>query len=276
MPDSSQARDYERIERAIHYLRDHYREQPSLGDVADHVGLSEYHFQRLFRRWAGVSPKRFVQHLTAQLAHELLSGSATVLDTSMRAGLSSVGRLHDLTVAVDAMTPGEVRAGGHGIEIRYGVHPTLFGTCVLGETSRGICALHFVDDMTPADARDLLTERWPRAELVEDTAGTAHTVGKIFNNTTSDTVRLHVGGTNFQLQVWRALLEIPPGDVVAYGELAARIGRPRAVRAVGTAVGQNPIAYLIPCHRVIRATGAIGEYRWGPQRKQAMLALEGA
>jgi len=264
----SQIRDYQRIERAIVFLDAHAPRRPSLDEAAAHVGLSPYHFQRLFQRWAGTSPKRFLQYLTAGHAQECLRDARTVLDTTLDIGLSSPGRLHDLLVSVCAVTPGEVRRLGEGLRIQYGVHETPFGRARLAVTPRGITSLEFVDQ-TPASN---LAEQWPRAELVHDPDATAVWIERIFSRSGSLPVLLR--GTNLQLRVWEALLRIPEGTVVSYGSLAGALGKPTAARAVAGAVAKNPIAYLIPCHRVLRATGAIGGYRWGTARKRAMLAHE--
>ncbi len=277
-------RDYRRVEQAIHYLNSRFRSQPSLEELARHVGLSSFHFQRLFRRWAGVTPKRFLQHLTTHYAQELLRDSTTVLETTFAAGLSSPGRLHDLFVAVEAMSPGEFKNGGQGLEILYGLGTSPFGACLLARTQRGICGLEFIDPPNNSDPGDdpvhALTARWPNATLREDTPGTRHLVEAIFNDGFDDELRtrtqhlLHLPGTNFQLQVWRALLHIPAGSAISYQGLAERLGHPKAARAVASAVAQNRVGYLIPCHRVIRSTGAVGGYRWGTARKQAILARE--
>jgi AraC family transcriptional regulator, regulatory protein of adaptative response / methylated-DNA-[protein]-cysteine methyltransferase len=275
---------YRRIEQAIRYLNAHSRSQPRLEEVARHVGLSSFHFQRLFRRWAGVSPKRWLQHLTAGHARQLLWNSASVLETTFRTGLSSPGRLHDLLVAVEAMSPGEVSRRGEGLELRFGVHPSPFGTCLVVRTPRGICNLEFLDpededEDSAVVAVESLAVRWPGASLEEDKAGTARLVAAIFRDQGRpgrQPFTLHLRGTNFQLQVWRALLRIPPGSAISYGGLAKGLGRPTATRAVASAIARNPVAYLIPCHRVLRSTGAIGDYRWGPARKQAILARESA
>jgi AraC family transcriptional regulator of adaptative response/methylated-DNA-[protein]-cysteine methyltransferase len=273
---SHHERDYQRIEQAIRYLNEHFRSQPRLAEVAEHVGLSSFHLQRLFSRWAGVSPKRWLQHLTAHHAKELLRNSATVLEATFETGLSSPGRLHDLLVAVEAMTPGEWKHQGRGLELRFGRHESPFGTCLLVRTRRGICSLEFVDSQ-PLDL-DTLRTRWPGAILEEDQAGTARLIQAIFADHAHPERRftLHLRGTNFQLQVWRALLRIPSGCATSYHALAHDLDRPGATRAVASAIAQNPVAYLIPCHRVLRSTGAIGEYRWGPVRKQAILARESA
>ncbi|MHC4974199.1 MAG: methylated-DNA--[protein]-cysteine S-methyltransferase [Planctomycetota bacterium] len=266
----SESRDYRRVERAIRFLEANARRRPSLDATAAHVGLSPYHFQRLFRRWAGTSPKRFLSYLTAEHAKECLRDARTVLETTLDAGLSSTGRLHDLLVSVDAVTPGDVRRLGAGLRIRYGVHETPFGRARVAVTARGINNLAFVDHAPPPD----LKEEWPRAELVHDRKATAGWVDRIFGGGTAEPLPVLLRGTNLQLRVWEALLRIPEGSVVSYGSLAAALGKPTAARAVAGAVAANPIAYLIPCHRVLRATGAIGGYRWGTARKRAMLGRE--
>ncbi|MHC5049442.1 MAG: methylated-DNA--[protein]-cysteine S-methyltransferase [Planctomycetota bacterium] len=266
----SESRDYQRIERAIRFLDANSHRRPSLDDTAAHVGLSPYHFQRLFQRWAGTSPKRFLQYLTAEHAKECLRDARSVLEATLDAGLSSQGRLHDLLVSVDAVTPGEVRRLGEGLRIQYGVHETPFGRARLALTPRGITNLAFVDQAPPAD----LKQEWPRAELVHDPDATAGWIKRVFDADGSAPLPVFLRGTNLQLRVWEALLRIPEGTVVSYGSLAGAIGKPTAARAVAGAVAANPIAYLIPCHRVLRATGAIGGYRWGTARKRAMLGRE--
>ena len=270
------AEDYLRIEQAITYLENHYKNQPGLEDVAANIGLSEYHFQRLFTRWAGVSPKRFLQFLTKEGAKDLLSRSENLLETTHQVGLSSLGRLHDLFVTTEAVTPGEYKSHGEGVTIRYGIHLTPFGKCLIGLTERGICHLGFVQT-SEGDAIDNLVADWKEARMIEDYRSTASLVGPIFDlryNTRIKPLTLHLRGTNFQLKVWEALLAIPTGAVTTYEGIASRIGKPSAVRAVGTAVGHNPIAVLIPCHRVIRKVGEFGNYRYGELRKKALLARE--
>lgn len=271
--------DYERIARAIAYLEDHAAEQPSLGAVARAAGLSAFHFQRLFRRWAGVSPKRFLQFVTAQRAKGRLQGGGTVLETAYDVGLSGPGRLHDLLVSTEAVTPGQVRAAGAGLEIRWGRHATPFGDCVIAATPRGVCHLSFHqrDDIAPGIER--LRRDWPAARLIRDQVGTARLAARVFRTgreRPGTPLALHVRGTNFQLKVWEALLRIPAAETTSYGTIAAAVGAPGAARAVGSAVGDNPIAFVIPCHRVLRGTGALGGYRWGLERKRAMLAWESA
>lgn len=270
-------RDYDRIARAITYLDRHAETQPGLAEMARAAGLSEFHFQRLFRRWAGVSPKRFLQHLTAGRARSALGAGRSVLEATYDAGLSGPGRLHDLLVAVDAVTPGEFKTAGAGLTIHYGIHPTPFGDCVIAVTPRGICALEFVEPGARREAVARLRETWRGASLRESSEATAPYAAQIFRPDRDDRpLTLFLRGTNFQLKVWEALLRIPEGGTVTYGELARYAGTPGAARAVGSALGRNPIAYVIPCHRVIRATGAIGGYRWGAARKRALLAWEGA
>ncbi|HQV95096.1 MAG TPA: methylated-DNA--[protein]-cysteine S-methyltransferase [Anaerolineales bacterium] len=268
--------DYLRIEQAILYLENHFKDQPSLDEVAANVGLSEYHFQRLFTRWAGVSPKRFLQFVTKESAKDLLDKSENLLDTTHQIGLSSLGRLHDLFVNTEAMSPGEYKSKGEGVTIRYGIHLTPFGKCLIGLTERGICHLGFVQG-SEGEAIDNLVDEWKEAKMIEDYRATASLVEPIFNlqfNTRIKPLTLHLRGTNFQLKVWEALLQIPAGQVSTYEGIASRIGNPSATRAVGTAIGHNPIAVLIPCHRVIRKAGEFGQYRYGALRKKALLARE--
>jgi len=266
--------DYLRIEQAILYLEDHYKDQPSLEEVAANIGLSEYHFQRLFTRWSGVSPKRFLQFLTKEGAKELLDQSENLLDTTHQVGLSSLGRLHDLFVTTEAVSPGEYKSHGEGVTIRYGLHASPFGKCLVAVTERGICHLGFVQN-SEGNAIDNLVADWKNARMIEDNKGTAPLIEPIFDlDYRGKPLNIHLRGTNFQLKVWEALLKIPTGVVTTYEGLAERIGRPAATRAVGTAVGHNPIAVLIPCHRVIRKVGEFGNYRYGALRKKALLARE--
>ena len=271
------ATDYARVEDAIHYLNRHYLDQPSLDAVAGNVGLSRYHFQRLFRRWAGISPKRYLQYLSLRHAKEALADSENVLDAGFDVGLSGPGRLHDLFVTCEAMTPGEYKAGGAGLVIRYGTRPSPFGPCLVLTTARGVCGLAFVAEGAAAPALADLGASWPRARLVGDVDMAAAFVARAFAPADSEgPIRLHVKGTNFQIQVWEALLRIPPGVVVSYRALAHHLGMPAAARAVAGAVAANPVSFLIPCHRVIRQSGVVSGYRWGQTRKQAMLGWEAA
>ncbi len=269
--------DYARIEKAIRFLDRERAGAPTLAAVAAHVGLSETHFQKLFTRWAGISPKRFLQHRTAEVVKRLLREDRPMLDVTYEAGLSGPGRLHDLVVNAEAVTPGEYQRGGEGLTIRYGFHPTPFGECVIAVTPRGICHLSFVHPVTRKEALARVRRDWPEATLVPDQEATRSAAARAFPAPGVARVpglALHVRGTNFQLRVWRALLEVPPGDVTTYGALAGAIGDPNASRAVGSAVGGNPVSYLIPCHRVIRSSGELGGYAWGVDRKRVMLAIE--
>lgn len=272
------AADYATVAAAIAYLEEHFQEQPSLEEVAAQVHLSPFHLQRVFTRWAGISPKRFVQFLTVDYAKQLLEESHSVLDTAYAAGLSSPGRLHDLFVTLEAVTPGEFKAQGTGLEIAYGRHTTPFGDCLLAATPRGICALSFVNGSAWDAAVETLHREWPAAALREDAALTGPLAASIFADDAipQPPLRLLVKGTNFQVKVWSALLRVPSGAVCTYADVARAIGEPQAARAVGQAVGANPVAYLIPCHRVIRAGGMVENYRWGATRKKAMLGWEAA
>jgi AraC family transcriptional regulator of adaptative response/methylated-DNA-[protein]-cysteine methyltransferase len=285
-------KDYIRVESALAFLSDNRQTQPSLADVAAHVGLSEHHLQRLFTRWAGISPKRFLQFQTIESAKSLLRDSRSVLDATYSAGLSSGGRLHDLFVTLEAVTPGEFKSGGAGLTIRTGFHDSPFGECLIGVTDRGICGLSFVVDGDRAGAMAELEGHWPGAEFVEDARATRLTVQKVFaawnggqplptaaegaTDAAPTPLSLLVRGTNFQVRVWQALLRIPPGAVATYEDVASVVGRAGATRAVGSAIARNPVAYLIPCHRVIRKTGAFGGYHWGAARKVALLLRETA
>jgi AraC family transcriptional regulator, regulatory protein of adaptative response / methylated-DNA-[protein]-cysteine methyltransferase len=273
------ATDYGRVEAAIRYLEENFRSQPGLAEIARHAQLSEFHFQRVFTRWAGISPKRFLQVLTASFARQLLQDSRAALDAAYAAGLSGPGRLHDLIVNVYAVTPRELREEGAGITIRYGVHPSPFGECFLAVTGKGVCALSFLADGEPGAALAELNDGWRNARRIEDPGATRPVLERIFGppaRRRGPALSVVVRGTNFQVRVWEALVRIPPGFVVSYEDVAARVDAPRAVRAVGTAVGSNPVAYLIPCHRVIRKSGAFGNYGGGTARKKAMLAWEAA
>lgn len=269
--------DYARIEQAIRYLDRERAAAPSLAEVAAHVGLSESHFQRMFTRWAGISPKRFVQYRTAEVVKRLLRERRPVLEATYAAGLSGPGRLYDLVVNAEAVTPGELQRGGLGVRVQYGFHPTPFGDCLIALTSRGICHLAFVEPVTREEALARLAHDWPLAQRIPDQDATRAVAAAAFpppGSGAAPSLALHVKGTNFQLKVWKALLEIPVGDVTTYGAIATQLGDAKASRAVGTAVGANPVSYLIPCHRVIRASGELGGYAWGIERKKVMLRRE--
>lgn len=269
--------DYERIAAAIRFLAQHVDAQPSLDPLAAELGLSPFHLQRLFRRWAGVSPQRFLEFLTVAHARKILEQSRRVLDPALTAGLSSPSRWHDQFVALEAVKPGEYKARGAGLVIRWGVHPSPFGPAFLAVTQRGVCALAFLAE-TSAAVREAerLRQFWPDAQVLEEPTATATLAERIFEPGLVNQlpVNLLVKGTDFQLQVWKALLAIPAGRLCAYEQVARALGRPAAARAVGQAVAANPVAWLIPCHRVIRRMGALGGYRWGTVRKQALIAWE--
>jgi AraC family transcriptional regulator of adaptative response/methylated-DNA-[protein]-cysteine methyltransferase len=274
--EPSAGADYYRIEKAIRYLDEHAREQPSLTDVARRLGLSVYHCQRLFHRWAGVTPKDFLQVATLGYAKALLRESRPVLEAALEAGLSGPGRLHDLFITMEAMTPGEYRRGGEGLTVHWGVHPTPVGDALIAMTGRGLCAIRFLD-ASHRECEAELRHDWPRARLQHDqeaTSAAAREISGRMLGRTRERLGVLFRGTPFQVKVWQALLAIPAGTVTTYGDIASRIGRPEAHRAVASAIGANAIGYLIPCHRVLRSTGAIGGYRWGEPRKRALLALE--
>lgn len=277
----ARSRDYTRVAEALEYVAQHSLDQPDLCDIAASVGLSEYHFQRLFSRWVGISPKKFLQYLTVARAKQSLAQSASVLDATFDAGLSSPGRLHDLFISCEAITPGEYKRHGQGLTIRYGFHPTPFGECLLMLTERGICGLAFVVNGDREDALAYQSVGWDQAQIVVDEDGTRHYVERIFRTpneqsaTGASPLRLLLRGTPFQVKVWEALLNVPVGALTTYEALAHRVGyRTNAARAIGNAVRSNVIAYLIPCHRVIRKSGLIGRYRWGEARKLALIGWE--
>ncbi len=276
---SQLSHDYYRIEKAIVYIKENVNQQPALADVAESVHLSEFHFQRMFSRWAGISPKRFLQFITKEYAKKLLRNARSVMDTAYDIGLSGGSRLHDLFVVCEAVTPGEFKRGADGLQIFYGCHPSPFGYCLLGATERGVCYLEFQPDGRKNPSIQGIRKRWPNADIVLKPKKSQALVKKIFDfNPASGSapLSLYVKGTNFQIKVWEALLKIPLGKMVTYEDVARQIRRPKAARAVGNAVGQNPIPFLIPCHRVIRKMGEFGNYGGGKERKKAMLGWEAA
>jgi len=269
--------DFDRIAHIIAYLDQHHSAQPSLNDLAAISGLSASHFHRMFHRWAGVTPKDFLQCLTVEHAKRRLRESASVLDAALDAGLSGPGRLHDLCVTLEAASPGELKAGGTGMSFQWGLTESPFGWCTIAWNHRGICHLAFQEHNQTSSPPQGLRKLWPHAELRRNDPETKRMAKWIFNlsKQSGPALKAFVRGTSFQLKVWRALLQIPQGCVASYGWIARMIHQPSATRAVGTACGSNPIAYLIPCHRVIRETGVVQGYRWGNERKQALLAHEG-
>lgn len=267
---------YERMARIIHFLEQQFREQPSLMELADLAGLSPTHFHREFKTWVGISPKDFVQGLTHAYAKSMLESGESVLDTSLAAGLSGPSRLHDLCVSLEAVTPGEIKSGGSGIKVKYGEAESPFGPCFVATSGRGICRLSFlVDGATHPE--DSLRNEWPAAELVESPDHAHDLVKQVFQwplQSQSAPLRLWVRGSAFQFKIWQALLAVPRGKLISYQRLGQAVRHPKASRAVGTAVGANPVAVLIPCHRVIRSTGVVQGYRWGTGRKRALIAWE--
>jgi len=264
--------DYARVERAIAFMDAHYRDRPTLAQIAAVAGVSPAHFSRLFRRWSGLSPLRYLRRLSLVSAEAELLADASVEEAAWGAGLSGPGRLHDLFVSIEAVSPGEFKSGGAGLALRAGTGDTPFGRAFLARSPRGIVELGFAGVRPEEDLLAELAGAWPGARITRDAEAGAELDG-IFRGAAGQHV-LHVRGTNFQHQVWRALLAVPPGETTDYAELAVRAGRQGASRAVGNAVGANPVAWLIPCHRVLRRNGALGGYRWGPDRKRAMLAWE--
>ncbi len=272
----NQSINYLRIEKAINYLKKNYQSQPPLDEIAQYVHLSKFHFQRLFENWAGVSPKSFVQFLTVKYAKHLLDKGQSTLDASYDAGLSGTGRLHDLFVKIESVSPGQYKTKGIGVCISYGFYNTNFGNVLIAETQKGICHLGFVDDKQKAIS--YLGSQWKNADLVKKKGRQAVLVQDFLNQhiVPEKKILLDIKGTDFQIKVWEALLKIPKGQLLSYGNVAQMIGKPKAARAVGTAIARNPIAYIIPCHRVIRETGEIGQYRWGGIRKSTIIGWEAA
>ncbi|HEY0744500.1 MAG TPA: methylated-DNA--[protein]-cysteine S-methyltransferase [Chryseosolibacter sp.] len=267
--------NYQRIELAIRYLEKNITRQPDLDEVAEKVHLSPFHFQRMFTEWAGISPKRFLQFLTVDFLKDKLQQSKTLLEAADLAGLSSQSRVYDLFTTLEAMTPQEYRMRGSGIRIEFGFHPTPFGMCLIGVTERGICWLSFLaSDEDPRKPLEEMKSYWHNSVFHEDKELTGAFIEKIFANQPVEKLHLFVKGTNFQVKVWEALLRIPSGEVTTYQDIAKSIANPKALQAVGSAVGSNHIAYLIPCHRVIRKDGILGEYRWSSARKKTMIGRE--
>jgi AraC family transcriptional regulator, regulatory protein of adaptative response / methylated-DNA-[protein]-cysteine methyltransferase len=269
--------DYERVRCIVAFISERWREQPSLDDIAAHVGLSTTHVHHLFRRWCGLTPKAFLQALTLDSAKALLADAASVLDAAYEVGLSGPGRLHDLFVTHEAMTPGDYKSGGAGLVMRFGFHPSPFGEAILVASERGLAGLGFVDEADRTAALADMRRRWPRAEYVEDAATTAPLARRIFDPKTwaaDRPLRVVLIGTDFEVRVWQTLLRIPLGKATTYSDIACRLGKASASRAVGAAVGKNPISFVVPCHRVLGRSGALTGYHWGLTRKQAILGWE--
>jgi len=276
---SQQTVDYNRIEKAIHFIEDNFKSQPTLEQVADNVHLSKYHFNRIFKRWAGIGPVQFLQFITLDYTKKKLAESKSLLDTSFDSGLSGPSRLHDLFVTFDAMTPGDFKKQGAGLNIDYAFCASPFGECLMAITKRGVCHFVFVQNNNKSVDLNQLFETWPGAVFSEKPKSIDPFLNEIFNPKKTKESRpfnLLLKGTNFQINVWKALLRIPSGNVVSYQNIAQYIGRPKAFRAVASAIAINPVAYLIPCHRVISKSGKIHQYRWGASRKKAIVGWEAA
>jgi AraC family transcriptional regulator of adaptative response/methylated-DNA-[protein]-cysteine methyltransferase len=268
--------NYDRIAKVIEYIGDNFKNQPELSEIADTMHLSPSHLHQLFTKWAGISPKRFLQFLTVEYAKSLLNASSTVLDTSYDSGLSGPGRLHDLFITIESVTPGEYKQKGFGLDIYYGIHDTPFGKALIAVTQKGICHLSFHDDDFRQEL-EKLRQSWNGSNLIEDQKYTLQYIRQIFRERSKQEnlkINLLVKGTNFQIKVWQALLRIPEGTVASYASVADMIGQSGSDRAVGNAVSANQIAYLIPCHRVIKKMGVFGNYQWGETRKKAMIGWE--
>ena len=279
LSDPNQAlKDYDTIRRSIEYLSDHWRQHPDLDDLADHVGLSGSYLQRLFTRWTGgLSPKGFLQAITLDHAKQLLDQSASVMETAFELGLSGSSRLHDLFVSHEAMTPGIYKAKGAGLTINYAFHPSPFGKALIMATQQGLCGLAFADDGEEQDALTDMCSRWPKASYCQDHEATRPFAARIFDKQfwqEDHHLQITFIGTDFEIRVWETLLRIPMGNATTYSDIASHIGNPKASRAVGTAVGKNPISFVVPCHRVLGKSGNLCGYHWGLTRKQAILGWE--
>ena len=267
---------YQLIAQALHWLVENQQRQPGLEELADHVGFSAPYMQKLFQEWAGVSPKQFLKYLTKAQAMERLKQGQTVLDSALSSGLSGPGRLHDLLVTTVAITPGEAKRKGRGVDMHYGYGITPFGEALLAWTDRGICFLSFCAEKDRDNCRAQLNQQWPDAQLTEDSGRAGEKLQGIFSGSERKDLKIWLRGSPFQLSVWEALLKLPPGTHCSYAQLATISGNAGAHRAVGTAIGRNPVCWLIPCHRVINSIGTLGGYRWGINTKQAMIGYEAA
>jgi AraC family transcriptional regulator of adaptative response/methylated-DNA-[protein]-cysteine methyltransferase len=265
--------NYIRIEKAIHYIAQNYKVQPTLADLAKHVNISEFHFQRIFTEWAGISPKKFLQFLTIEELKKELTKSKNLMEAANNVGLSAQSRVYDLFVNIEAVTPKEYKTKGKGISIEYGLHNTPFGHCIIAVTERGICSLNFIPDKADNIIGELKKE-WENASIQNNQKRTKEFAEIIFDRSGRRNLKLFIRGTKFQIKVWEALLKIPFGSVTNYQAISHSIKIPGAVRAVGSAIGNNPVAYVIPCHRVIRREGLVGQYHWGADRKAAIIGWE--
>lgn len=273
------ATDYETVQRAIAYVTENYRAQPEVEAIAHAVGTDSRSLNELFRRWCGLSPKAFLQSVTLDHARRILRDSPNILDASYELGLSGPGRLHDLFVVHEAMSPGEWKTGGAGLTVYYGFHPSPFGSALVMATERGLCGLAFADIGDERAALDDMRNRWPNAHYIEDSARTVAHAQRIFDSNLwkpNTPLRVVLIGTDFEIRVWETLLTIPLGRATTYSDIARKIERPKASRAVGAAVGKNPLSFVVPCHRVVGKSGALTGYHWGLTRKRAMLGWEAA
>ena len=276
---SQQSKDFQRIEKAIQFIEENFKYQPTLDQMAQSVHLSKYHFDRLFKRWAGISPIQFMQFMTLDYTKQRLIESKSLLETALDAGLSGTSRLHDLFVTFEAMTPGDFKKQGSGLQISYGACDSPFGECLLATTQRGICYFGFIDSGRRSETLGQLFDTWPGSEFIENPTAVCpmvHDIFRIDHQKSARPFNLQIKGTNFQINVWKALLDIPKGCIVSYQDIASYIGHPKAFRAVANAIAINPVAYLIPCHRVIAKSGKIHQYRWGSLRKKALIGWEAA
>jgi len=275
MENTSSLDDYAKVRAVLERLSSDWRDQPTLSDLARPVGLNEDQLQKLFTRWAGLTPKAFLQALTLDHARAMLKDRASILDAALDSGLSGPGRLHDLFIAHEAMSPGAYKAKGEGLTIYYGFHPSPFGIALAMVTEHGLCGLSFADEGAEQPALEDMMSRWPRAKFQEDSARTAPIAARVFGNIKDgQPLRITMIGSDFEIRVWETLLKIPRGRAVSYGDIAKSLGKPKAARAVGAAVGKNPISFVVPCHRVLGSTGALTGYHWGLTRKKAILGWE--
>ena len=267
--------NYYRIAKAIDFIKENFKKQPTLEELAEKVNLSQFHFQRLFTEWAGTSPKKFLQYISLQHAKRKLAKKKTLFDTAFETGFSGTSRLHELFVNIEGMSPKEYKNGGKDLKINYSFLSSPFGALIIASTQKGICYLSFFDD-TSENALEMLKQEYPEAQLQEKTDEFQRNALKIFSNKTPklEEIKLHLKGTDFQLKVWEALLKVPSASLVSYNTIADLINKPSSSRAVGNAIGKNPIAYIIPCHRVIKSTGELGGYRWNNTRKTAIIGWE--
>lgn len=272
-------KDYIIVIQILKYLDNNFKKQPELDEISRQVKLSPFHLQKVFSRWVGISPKKFIQYITLENVKKILNESRSVLNATYESGLSSPGRTHDLFVNIEAVTPGEYKNKGIGLSIYYAYHDSPFGYALFAVTDRGICGLSFHDSIDDSGGLDYLRENWQNAELVKDSTRTQYYYDKIFSKgmiQSNNKIQILLKGTNFQLKVWDALLRIPAGKLCSYHDIAKMISLPNANQAVGNAIGANPVSYLIPCHRVIKNMGVIGNYHWGPIRKKAIIGWEAA